>query len=54
MCFSFSLWCSKKTADGKAVSKCDLYVDYGKPLCVESCPNNAIKLLNEDGAEALK
>ncbi|MDR0820822.1 MAG: 4Fe-4S dicluster domain-containing protein [Endomicrobium sp.] len=57
-CMSCVLVCPfgavKKSSDGKAVSKCDLCMDYGKSLCVENCPNNAIKLLNEDEAEVLK
>ncbi|MCA6085170.1 4Fe-4S dicluster domain-containing protein [Candidatus Endomicrobiellum agilis] len=57
-CLSCVLVCPfgavKKSGDKKAVSKCDLCVDYGQPLCIENCPNDAIKLLNEDEAEALK
>ncbi|GHT49906.1 4Fe-4S ferredoxin [Endomicrobiia bacterium] len=57
-CLSCVLVCSfgaiKKSNDGKAISKCDLCIDYGASLCVENCPNDAIKLLDEGDAEALK
>ncbi|MDR3274658.1 MAG: 4Fe-4S dicluster domain-containing protein [Endomicrobium sp.] len=57
-CLSCVLVCPfgaiKKSINGKTVSKCDLCIDYGKSLCIEYCPNEAIKLLNENEAEALK
>jgi carbon-monoxide dehydrogenase iron sulfur subunit len=58
-CLSCVLVCSfgvvKKSSDGKAILKCDLCRDYGEPLCVKNCPNDAIKLLDESEAEgALK
>ncbi|MDR1952431.1 MAG: 4Fe-4S dicluster domain-containing protein [Elusimicrobiota bacterium] len=56
-CLSCVLVCPfgaiKKNTDGKAVSKCDLCVEVGSPVCVENCPNEAIKLLDED-SEILK
>jgi carbon-monoxide dehydrogenase iron sulfur subunit len=58
-CLSCVLVCPfgaiKKSRDGKTISKCDLCVGYGEPLCVKNCPNDAIKLLDENEAEvALK
>jgi carbon-monoxide dehydrogenase iron sulfur subunit len=56
-CLSCVLVCPfgaiKKNSDGKAVSKCDLCADFGESLCVKNCPNDAIKLLEKDEAEAL-
>jgi carbon-monoxide dehydrogenase iron sulfur subunit len=50
-CLSCLLVCPfgaiKKSADGKAVSKCDLCIDSGEPACVKNCPNEAIKLLDQ-------
>jgi carbon-monoxide dehydrogenase iron sulfur subunit len=57
-CLSCILVCPfgviKKNDDGKSVSKCDLCADFGEPFCVENCPNEAIKFLNEGEARALK
>jgi carbon-monoxide dehydrogenase iron sulfur subunit len=57
-CLSCLLVCPfgavKKSKEGKTVSKCDLCIDYGTPLCVEKCPNDAIKLLDDKEAEGLK
>jgi len=57
-CLSCILVCPfgaiKKDSDEKTISKCDLCVDYGKSLCVENCPNDAIKFLDENEAEALQ
>jgi len=56
-CLSCVLVCPfgaiKKNSSGKAISKCDLCVDCGKSLCVENCPNEAIKFLDEEEAGAL-
>lgn len=57
-CLSCVLVCPfgavKKSGDGKAVSKCDLCVESGAPLCVANCPNEALKLLDEKEAGDLK
>jgi len=57
-CLSCVLVCPfgaiKKNDDGKAVSKCDLCTDCGEPFCVENCPNEAIKFLDENEARSLK
>jgi carbon-monoxide dehydrogenase iron sulfur subunit len=57
-CLSCVLVCPfgavKKSNDGKAVSKCDLCIDSGAPMCVNNCPNDALKLLDEKEAEELK
>ncbi|MDR3048807.1 MAG: 4Fe-4S dicluster domain-containing protein [Elusimicrobiota bacterium] len=57
-CLSCVLVCPfgavRKSADGKTVAKCDLCIDYGLPACVDNCPNEAIKLLDDKEAEALK
>ncbi|MDR1195662.1 MAG: 4Fe-4S dicluster domain-containing protein [Endomicrobium sp.] len=56
-CLSCILVCPygavKKNKDGKAVSKCDLCINYGSQLCVKNCPNEALKLLTEEEAEDL-
>jgi carbon-monoxide dehydrogenase iron sulfur subunit len=50
-CLSCILVCPfgaiKLGKDGKTISKCDLCIDYGKSLCVENCPNNALELIEE-------
>jgi carbon-monoxide dehydrogenase iron sulfur subunit len=57
-CLSCVLVCPfgavRKSKEGKTVSKCDLCLDFGQPNCVGHCPNDAIKLLDEKEAEALK
>jgi len=32
----------------KIISKCDLCIETGTPACVENCPNNALKLMDEE------
>jgi carbon-monoxide dehydrogenase iron sulfur subunit len=44
-CFTCVLVCpygSVVTGDGKAIKKCDLCAERGKPICVEHCPNMAV------------
>jgi carbon-monoxide dehydrogenase iron sulfur subunit len=57
-CLSCVLVCPfgavKKSADGKAISKCDLCVDFGESICVQKCPNEAVKLLDDKEAEVLQ
>jgi carbon-monoxide dehydrogenase iron sulfur subunit len=57
-CLSCVLICPygavRKSKEGKSVSKCDLCIEVGTPQCVLHCPNDAIKLLDEIEAEALK
>ena len=57
-CFSCILVCPfgalKQSADGKAVSKCDMCENESSPQCVYNCPNEALKFLDETEAEAIK
>ncbi|MDR1941218.1 MAG: hypothetical protein LBQ47_02720 [Endomicrobium sp.] len=57
-CLSCLLVCPfgavKKSKKGKTVSKCDLCIEVGEPQCVLHCPNDAIKVLDDKEAEALK
>lgn len=47
-CWSCILVCPygaiRRGEDGKAVSKCDLCIEQGNPVCVENCPNEALEL----------
>lgn len=51
-CLSCVLVCPfgaiKVGKDGQTISKCDLCVNYGTSLCVDHCPNDAIKLIEEN------
>ncbi len=37
-----------KDKERKVISKCDLCIETGTPACVENCPNNALKLMDEE------
>ena len=55
-CLSCVLVCPfgavKKAQDKKVISKCDLCIETGGiPACVQNCPNNALKLIDEDEVE---
>lgn len=47
-CWSCILVCPygaiRRGENGKAVSKCDLCIEQGSPVCVENCPNEALEL----------
>jgi len=52
-CLSCVLVCPfgaiKKSTEKKVVSKCDLCIETGgNPACVQNCPNNALKLMDEE------
>lgn len=52
-CLSCVLVCPfgaiKKSNTKKVISKCDLCIETGAtPACVQNCPNNALKLMDED------
>lgn len=47
-CWSCILVCPygaiRRGENGRAVSKCDLCIEQGNPVCVENCPNEALEL----------
>ena len=40
--------------DNKVVAKCDLCAGQELPVCVANCPNEALKLIDDEEADALK